>query len=227
MDILFEDNHLIVVDKKYGDLVQGDSTGDVTLADQVKNYIKIKYNKPGDVYLGVPHRLDRPVSGVIVFCRTSKALTRMNEAFRDRKVKKTYAALVEGMVQDDQMELVDYLIKDESRNLSRVVTQARDGAKRSQLSFERIGVLTNKSLLKVDLLSGRPHQIRVQLSHYGHPIIGDRKYQAKTMMSDKTMGLHCRRLEFIHPVTKVPTTIQSRFPSGTQWTDFEGLWDLI
>ncbi len=227
MDVLFEDNHLIVVDKKYGDLVQGDSTGDLTLADRVKEYIKIKYNKPGDVYLGIPHRLDRPVSGVLIFCRTSKALTRMNEAFRERKVKKTYAALVEGMVQDDTVVLENYLIKDHNRNVSRVVTENRAGAKKSKLTFKRVGVLTNKSFLQVNLESGRPHQIRIQLSNYGHPIIGDRKYQATTMMSDKTIGLHCRRMEFIHPVTKVPTTIQSRFPRGSQWSDFEGLWDQV
>ncbi len=227
MDVLFEDNHLIAINKKYGDLVQGDKTGDRTLADEVKEYIKIKYNKPGDVYLGIPHRLDRPVSGVILFCRTSKALTRMNEAFRDRKVHKIYGALVEGMVQEESIVLEDYLIKDHQRNRSRVVTAAREGAKKSRLTAERVGVLTQKSLLRIDLESGRPHQIRVQLSNYGHPIIGDQKYGATTKMSDNTMGLHCRRLQFVHPVTKVPTTINARFPHASQWAEFEDLLDQI
>jgi len=226
--VLYEDNHLIAVNKPGGTLVQGDATGDKTLGDQVKNYIKHKYKKPGDVFLGTIHRLDRPVSGVVVFARTSKALERMNKLFRDREVKKTYWAITNQQPDPIAGTLVDYIFKNSAKNkataLDRVSNRHPD-AKRSELSYSLIGRIGHNVLLEVDPLTGRPHQIRVQLAKIGCAIRGDVKYGFHEANRDQCIHLHCRSLDFVHPVKKEPVHI---FADPNQkddvWREFRGHW---
>lgn len=221
--VIHEDNHLIAVYKPAGTLVQGDATGDKTLADWVKRYIKRKYNKPGDVFLGIIHRLDRPVSGVVVFARTSKALTRMNEAFRDRKVDKTYWAVTKGHPENLEGTLVHFLLKDTTKNKTKAYLQLgrrTAKAKRSELTYKTIGVLGDHTLLEVYPKTGRPHQIRVQLAHMGCIIKGDLKYGADSPNDDKSIYLHCHSLSFLHPVKKEPITISAKPPGLQMWKEF-------
>lgn len=224
IQVLFEDNHLIAVNKPAGMLVQGDITGDRTLADWVKLYIKDRYHKPGAVFLGIIHRLDRPVSGVVIFARTSKALTRMNELFRDREIEKTYWAITRHEPPDLEGELVHYLLKDTIKNKTKAYDKLSNRsakAKKAILSYKLIGRLGEHRLLEVALKTGRPHQIRVQLAKVGCPIRGDVKYGGEKVNNDGNIHLHSRSLNFIHPVKKEPVRIEGALPNEQVWREFK------
>ena len=216
-DILFEDNHLIAVNKKAGQLVQGDRTGDVSLDQMLKQYIKEKYNKPGDVFLGVVHRIDRPVSGVIVYSRTSKALSRMNDLFRDKQVLKTYWCIVKELPEPEEGTLRHYLVKKESQNKSYAYDSPRPGTREAILDFRLVSRSSNYFLLEVFLHTGRHHQIRCQLAKMGSPIRGDLKYGYPRSNRDAGISLHARSLEFLHPVRKEPVVITAPVPSDPLW----------
>lgn len=220
LDVLYEDNHLIAINKRSGVLVQGDSTGDVPLSETVKDYIKKKYKKPGAVFLGVVHRLDRPVSGVVVFARTSKSLERMNELFRNRETQKIYHAIVYGKPSKPSDTLIHWLVKDESRNKTTAYKREHNDGLRSELSYELQRHAGGRSLLEVRPVTGRPHQIRAQLASMGCPIVGDVKYGAESPNDDASICLHASRLEFIHPVRKEPLTITADFPQNHLWDGF-------
>lgn len=223
LQILYEDNHLLAINKSAGVLVQGDSTGDVPLVELGKDYIKQKYHKPGAVFLGVVHRLDRPVSGVVVFARTSKALTRMNELFREKETRKTYWALVKTKPAQSSATLIHWLVKDEQKNKTAAYTkQLADGLK-SELSYKLVASKGGIHLLEVNPVTGRPHQIRVQLASMGCPIAGDLKYGDNQPLSDASIGLHARELEFIHPVQKNTIQIKASLPDKNWWHPFEDL----
>jgi 23S rRNA pseudouridine1911/1915/1917 synthase len=211
-EVLFEDNHLIAVNKKPGQIVQGDKTGDVPLSEIVANFLKVKYEKPGDAFIGVIHRIDRPVSGVILFAKTSKGLSKMNELFRQRAIQKTYWALVEGKVAENEGILVHYLNKNEEKNRSKALLEAKDGYLRCELKFKTLKVLDNYTLLEVEPLTGRHHQIRVQLSAMNWPIKGDVKYGARRGNTDRSICLHARKLKFEHPIKKEMVTIEAEAP---------------
>lgn len=198
--ILYEDNHLLIVNKRAGEIVQGDQTGDKPLLELVRDYIRVKGNKPGNVFCGLVHRIDRPVSGAVIYARTSKALSRMNEMVKNRAVRKIYWAIVEG-VAPEQGHLVHYMQKNERLNKSFVSEMEKPGMQRAELEFRRIGVSERYSLLEIELHTGRHHQIRAQLSAIGHPIKGDLKYGAKRSNEDGSISLHARRLVFEHPVS--------------------------
>lgn len=224
MQIIYEDNHLIAVNKPAGWLVQGDETGDQPLSEWVKEYIKLRYKKPGDVFLGVIHRLDRPVSGVVVFARTSKALTRMNELFKNRQVDKTYFAITSDRPDPLKGTLKHYLLKDKTRNLAKAYDRPgrrTADAKLSELEYELIAQIGHNHLLEVHPLTGRPHQIRVQLSKMGWPIKGDVKYGAAQAIPDGSICLHCRSLDFEHPVKKERIHIEADPPNTQLWRLFE------
>lgn len=221
-DILFEDNHLIAVNKRAGDIVQVDETGDESLDEKVKKYIAIKYNKPSEVFLGVMHRLDRPVSGVILFARTSKALARMNDVFKNREVKKTYWAVVRNKPAAPAGTLVHWLVKNTQKNVVTAHTREVEGSQRAELSYKLIGELGGFFLLEVDPLTGRSHQIRVQLSSMGCPIVGDNKYGYPRGSRKGSICLHARKLQFLHPVKKEPVTIFAKLPVDGFWERFEG-----
>ncbi len=228
MKVLYEDNHLIAVNKPNNVLVQGDETGDETLADQVKLYIKDKYNKPGDVFLGTIHRLDRPVSGVTIFARTSKALERMNKIFAERDVKKTYWAIVGRRPEPFNGHLTHYILKDTSKNVVKAfdtMSSRAKGAKQADLDYELIAEIEEHCLLKIDLQTGRSHQIRAQLSKIGCPIRGDLKYGFPTANKDSSISLHCRNISFLHPVTKEPVNLTATVPKETVWKMFQGIED--
>lgn len=208
--ILYEDNHLIIVDKLPGELVQADKTEDTCLADALKLYIKIRDQKPGNVYLGVTHRIDRPTSGLVIFTKTSKSLSRINEMLKQGRILKTYRALVEGRIPEGTTrELVNYLVKYQQNNKSYVTQSNHKGAKIAKLRFECLRQFNNYSLLSISLLTGRHHQIRCQLSHIGHCIKGDIKYGARRPNPDGSISLQAYRLDFIHPVSKQALTILS------------------
>ncbi len=219
--VLYEDNHLIAINKKAGDLVQGDKTGDITLGDKVKSYIGEKYNKPGDVFLGTIHRLDRPVSGVVIYARTSKALERMNKQFHDRLITKTYWALVKNAPENAAGTLIHFLSKDESRNKSKAFHDERKGRLRCELHYRTLFRSDNYSLLEVLPVTGRHHQIRVQLAAIGCPIKGDLKYGAPRSNPDGSISLHARQLTFLHPVSKTPVNIIAPVPGDSLWKFFE------
>jgi 23S rRNA pseudouridine1911/1915/1917 synthase len=220
MDILYEDNHLIVINKQVADLVQSDDTGDEALSDRVKAYIKRKYKKPGDVFLGVVHRLDRPVTGAVIFARTSKALTRMNQQFKDHEVKKTYWAVVKNRPENEEGELVHYLVKDEAQNKSHAFSKQKGKAKEARLTYKLVGTTNNFYLLEVDLQTGRHHQIRCQMAKIGCPIKGDLKYGFARSNPDGGIHLHARRIRFQHPVTKVDVDILAEPPQDQLWMEF-------
>ncbi len=215
--VFYEDNHLLVLIKPVGWLVQGDKTGDRTLTDWGKQYIKTNYNKPGEVFLHPTHRIDRPVSGLVLFARTSKALARINEAFKDNRVFKTYLAVVKGVPGNTQGTLVDWLWKDVEKNISKSVAESTTNTKRSELWYTTLASQGGLSLLKVKPRTGRPHQIRVQLSNLGHPIVGDLKYGYENANADKGILLHAYGLEFLHPVKKSMLNWHSR----PEWTSFK------
>lgn len=216
--VLYEDNHLLIVDKASGVLVQGDNTGDVPLAERCKEYIKEKYQKPGAVFLGVVHRLDRPVSGVVALARTSKALTRMNALFRDRKTEKIYWALVSNKPKEKSGTLIHWLSKDEKKNKVTAYTRETKDALHSELSYKVLGAVNNHWLLEVNPKTGRPHQIRVQLASMGCPIVGDLKYGYAAPNSDASICLHAKSLAFQHPVKDEFVKFSTKPPSN-------GLWD--
>ena len=220
LEILYEDNHIIAVNKKAGEIVQEDKTGDKTLADDVKAYIKQKYNKPGDVFLGVVHRIDRPVSGVVLFARTSKALARLNQMFVDKTIKKTYWAITQNRPPQIEEELHHYMSKDEGKNRAHVSVSPRTGYKEAVLRYRLLSSTQNLNLLEVELLTGRHHQIRAQLSRIGCPIRGDLKYGAKRSIEGGGIDLHSRSVEFIHPVSKEPVKIVAPLPSSNEWKAF-------
>ena len=215
LEVLYEDNHIIAINKKSGDIVQGDKTGDAPLSDFVKAYIKKKYNKPGEVFLGTIHRLDRPTSGVVLYARTSKALTRMNEQFREKQVQKTYWAVVDNAPANDSGTLENYLLKNQKQNKS-YVTKAEDG-KHAVLDFKMLKKLDNFFHLEIKPKTGRHHQIRVQLAHIGCIIKGDLKYGAKRSNKDASIHLLAQKLEFIHPVKKESITIVAPAPKDSIW----------
>ena len=217
MTVLYEDNHIIAVNKTCNEIVQGDKTGDTTLADEVKAYIKEKYNKPGDVFLGVPHRLDRPVSGVVIFARTSKALTRLNQMFVDKTIKKTYWAITQNRPPQVEEELHHYMSKNEEKNRALVSISPRTGYKEAILIYRLLSSTQNLNLLEVELKTGRHHQIRAQLSRIGCPIRGDLKYGAKRSNEDGGINLHARSIEFVHPVSKEPIKIIAPLPDDNAW----------
>lgn len=219
-DPIFEDNHLLVVNKSPGILVQGDVTGDVPLVDLCKAYIKEKYHKPGDVFLGVVHRLDRPVSGIVVLARTSKALERMNQLFREKETTKTYWAVVKNKPPKPEDVLVHWLTKDEQRNKTTAYRKETVGALRSELSYRVIGTVEGHWLLQVTPVTGRSHQIRAQLSNIGCVIKGDVKYGSDQANEDGSIYLHARRLSFVHPVKKETVTFEALPPSMGMWKYF-------
>ena len=225
MDILYEDNHIIAVNKTCNEIVQGDKTGDTPLSEMVKAYIKEKYNKPGEVFLGVPHRLDRPTSGVVLFARTSKALTRLNEMFREKSaishqlsaIKKTYWAIVEGCPKMEEARLENWLIRNEAQNKSYIAKPNANNAKMAVLSYRTLVRGNNYTLLEVNLETGRHHQIRCQLAAIGCPVKGDLKYGAKRSNPDGGICLHARQIEFIHPVSKQYICITAPVLDDSLW----------
>jgi len=220
-DIIFEDNHLLIVNKRSSDIVQGDKTRDVPLVDLMKQYLKDKYNKPGNVYLGVPHRLDRPTSGVLMFAKTSKALSRLNLMFREREIQKTYWAVVKATPPQKRDTLINYLTKIESSNKSIAVSKGNADGKYSELNYDIIAKSDNYSLLEILPKTGRHHQIRVQLSKIKCPIKGDVKYGFKRTNENASIHLHARKLELIHPVTKEELIIVAPTPNDSLWNYFE------
>ncbi|HEY3401957.1 MAG TPA: RluA family pseudouridine synthase [Ohtaekwangia sp.] len=218
--VLFEDNHLLVVNKSSGVLVQGDETGDTPLVDLCKAYIKDRYKKPGAVFLGVVHRLDRPVSGIVVLARTSKSLERMNALFRERETKKVYWAIVEKKPPQNEGTLIHWLSKDEKKNKTTAYREDTPGALRSELSYTIIGQASGYWLLEVTPITGRPHQIRVQLASMGCVIKGDLKYGDDEPQGDGSICLHARRLSFIHPVKKEMAVFEAPIPTVGLWNFF-------
>ena len=220
--ILYEDNHLLALNKLPGQIAQGDKTGDTPLADLVKAYIKERDAKPGNVFCGVIHRLDRPVSGVMIFARTSKALERMNKLFKEKSdLEKIYWAIVEKRPQEPQGKLVNYLRKNEKQNKSYVCEPTVEGAKEAQLEYRLLDESDKYFLIEVKLLTGRHHQIRVQLANIGCIIKGDLKYGARRSNPDGSISLHARRISFTHPVSKEPVNIVAPTPEDTLWKYFE------
>lgn len=220
-EILYEDNHLIAVYKRSSDLAQGDKTGDVSLDNEVKRYIEEKYKKPGRAFLGLVHRLDRPVSGVILFARTSKALERLNEMFRTRQVKKIYLAIVKERPPMDEETIKHYLKKNEKQNKSYVYDSEVKGSKEATMTYRLVGRSEKYYLLEIELHSGRHHQIRAQLAKIGCPVKGDLKYGFPRSNEDGSISLFARRLEFIHPVRKEAVSITAHFPEGDIWSAFK------
>lgn len=226
MTILYEDNHIIAVSKTCHEIVQGDKTGDTPLSETVKAYIKEKYQKPGEVFLGVTHRLDRPTTGVVLFARTSKALTRLNAMFQSHEqIQKTYWAIVESEAMkrfgDEEMRLENYLWRNEKQNKSFVVKPGTKDAKRAVLSYKVIARGERYNLLEINLETGRHHQIRCQLAEIGCPIKGDLKYGAKRSNPDGGISLHARKIDFIHPVSKLPISITAPVPDDRLWHELE------
>jgi 23S rRNA pseudouridine1911/1915/1917 synthase len=219
-DILYEDNHLIIINKKPSQIVQGDETGDKPLSEMVKDYLKKKYKKPGDVFLGVTHRLDRPVSGAVMFARTSKALTRLNEMLKERSITKVYWAIVKQRPPMEEGKLVHYLRKDTEKKRSWASDHPTKEGKRAELDYMLINQSDHYSLLEIRLHTGRHHQIRSQLGKIGSPIKGDVKYGYDRANTDRSIHLHARMLEFIHPVSKEPIHVMAPPPDETLWNYF-------
>ena len=221
MKVIYEDNHIIVVSKTASEIVQGDKTGDTPLSELVKHYLKEKYNKPGNVFIGVTHRLDRPVSGLVVFAKTSKALARLNEMFKNGDVHKTYWAIVKNCPQETEATLEHYLERNEKQNKSYAYDREKPGAKKAILHYKLIGHSENYFLLEVDLKTGRHHQIRCQLAKIGCPIKGDLKYGFPRSNPDGSICLHARRVSFIHPVSKELIELEAPLPEGNLWNGFQ------
>lgn len=220
MEVVYEDNHIIVVNKSSSEIVQGDKTGDESLSDTIKQYLKEKYAKPGNVFLGVVHRLDRPVSGLVVFAKTSKALARLNEMFRNGEVKKIYWAIVKQRPEVEEGDLVHYLVRNEKQNKSYAYDREVKNSKKAVLHYRLIGCSQNYSLLEVELKTGRHHQIRCQLAKIGCPIKGDLKYGFPRSNPDGSISLVARRISFIHPVSKKPIELTAPLPSDNLWKCF-------
>ena len=224
MTVLYEDNHIIAVNKTCNEIVQGDKTGDTPLAETVKVYIKEKYHKPGEVFLGVTHRLDRPTSGVVLFARTSKALSRLNEMFKSHEqIRKTYWAIVQGAPKQAEARLENWLVRNEAQNKSYIAKPGVKEAKLAVLSYKTLVKGDHYTLLEVNLETGRHHQIRCQLAAIGCPIKGDLKYGAKRSNPDGGISLHARKIEFIHPVSKQDICITAPVPDDSLWQQFAAL----
>jgi 23S rRNA pseudouridine1911/1915/1917 synthase len=221
MTVVYEDNHIIVVNKTASEIVQGDKTGDTPLSETVKEYIKNKYNKPGNVFLGVTHRLDRPVSGLVVFAKTSKALSRLNDMFRLGEVKKTYWAVVKERPKELEGELTNWLVRNEKQNKSYAYLKEVPNSKKAILRYKLIAHSENYHLLEIDLQTGRHHQIRCQLAKMGCPIKGDLKYGSPRSNPDGSICLHARKVQFIHPVSKEEICLTAPLPSGNLWKGFD------
>ena len=221
MKVLYEDNHIIVINKAAGEIVQGDKTGDESLCDTMKAYIKEKYAKPGNVFIGLPHRLDRPVSGIVVFAKTSKALERLNRMFSEGSVKKIYWALTKGIPQPAEAELESWILRNEKMNKSFSYSKEVKGSKRAVLHYRLAAASQNYNLIEVELKTGRHHQIRCQLSSIGCPIKGDLKYGAQRSNPDGSISLHARYIEFVHPVSKEQIAITAPLPDDRLWQSFE------
>ena len=217
LQVLFEDNHIVIVNKRAGDITQGDKTGDKPLSEVVKEYIKDKYNKPGDVFLGVVHRLDRPTSGIIIFARTSKSLERLNKMLRDKTIHKTYWAVVKKHPKKEKDTLINYLRKNPKNNKSTAYTKEIEGSKKAVLHYTVLKKLDNYSLIEIDLETGRHHQIRTQLSTIGSPIKGDLKYGFNRSNKDGSIHLHARKIKFTHPVSKELINITAPTPKEVIW----------
>lgn len=215
--VLFEDNHLLIVNKMPGELVQGDKTGDKPLVEICKDYLKKKYDKPGKVFLGVPHRLDRPVSGIVIFSRTSKSLTRMSELFKNKNIEKTYWAVVNAKPKMNREHLIHYLVRKPKQNKSYAHDRDVADAKKAELIYQVLGKSDRYYLLEIDLLTGRHHQIRSQLSKVGMPIKGDLKYGFDRSNKDASIHLHARKIRFLHPTTKESVEIVAAPPKDPLW----------
>ena len=221
MTVVYEDNHIIIVNKTASEIVQGDKTGDTPLSETVKQYLKEKYSKPGNVFIGVTHRLDRPVSGLVVFAKTGKALSRLNGMFKNSEVKKTYWAVVKNLPREEEGELVNYLVRNEKQNKSYAYDKEVPGSKKAILRYRIIGRSQNYYLLEVDLKTGRHHQIRCQLAKMGSPIKGDLKYGSPRSNPDGSICLHARSIRFVHPVSKELIEVEAPVPPGNLWNGFE------
>lgn len=219
MQVIYEDNHIIIVSKRSGEIVQGDKTGDRTLADDVKQYIKEKYAKPGNVFLGVVHRLDRPVWGIVVFAKTSKALSRLNDMFRTGDVHKTYWAITQNCPAEPEATLTDWICRNEKQNKSYAYDHEVPNSKKAMLHYRVIGHSDNYTLVEVNLMTGRHHQIRCQLANIGCPIKGDLKYGARRSNPDGSISLLARRIEFVHPVSKTKIDVVSPLPDDKLWRE--------
>ena len=217
MQPIYEDNHIIIVSKQSGEIVQGDKTGDSPLSETVKDYIKAEHNKLGNVFLGVVHRLDRPVWGLVVFAKTSKALTRLNEMFRDGDVHKTYWAITKNVPAEKEGTLINWLVRNEKQNKSYSYDHEVPKSKKAILEYKIIGHTDNYSLLEIHLMTGRHHQIRCQLAKIGCPIKGDLKYGAKRSKPDGSISLLARRVDFVHPVSKDPISVEAPVPDDSLW----------
>lgn len=220
MTVLYEDNHIIIINKVAGEIVQGDKTGDKSLCDTMKQYIKEKYAKPGNVFIGLPHRLDRPVSGIVVFAKTSKALERLNNMFRDGNVKKIYWAITKGKPLPAEGEISSWILRNEKMNKSFSYKKEVNGSKHALLYYRHIASSQNYNLIEVELKTGRHHQIRCQLASIGCPIKGDLKYGAQRSNPDGSISLHARYIEFIHPVSKELISITAPLPADKLWQSF-------
>ena len=220
MRVLFEDNHFIAVNKQAGEIVQGDKTGDEPLSERVKQYLKKKYNKPGDVFVGVAHRIDRPVSGAVVFAKTSKGLARINELIRERQLKKTYWAVVKNKPEAVHAHLIHFLEKNERMNKSFAFENEGKKRLKAELKYQLLVSIENYHLLEIELITGRHHQIRCQLAAIGCPIKGDLKYGFERSNADGSIHLHARKIEFLHPIKQHPVVITAKAPQ-------ESVWDAI
>lgn len=220
MNVLYEDNHIIIINKAAGEIVQGDKTGDKSLCDTMKQYLKEKYAKPGNVFIGLPHRLDRPVSGVVVFAKTSKALERLNNMFRDGNVKKIYWAITKGKPLKPEGEINSWILRNEKMNKSFNHAKEVKGSKHALLFYRHVASSQNYNLIEVELKTGRHHQIRCQLASIGCPIKGDLKYGAQRSNPDGSISLHARYIEFIHPVSKELIQVTAPLPTDRLWQAF-------
>lgn len=223
MDILYEDNHIIIVNKQVGEIVQGDKTGDEPLSESLKQFIKQRDNKPGNVFLGVTHRLDRPVAGAVIFAKTSKALSRLNEMFRNGDIHKTYWAVVQGVPDPTEGTLTNYLYSVERNNKTYVAASPGSNTRQAKLNYRTLASGDRYCLVEVELLTGRKHQIRAQLSHIGCPIKGDLKYGAKRSNPDGGISLLARHIEFVHPVSKQPVSVTAPVPDEPLWHALQSL----
>lgn len=227
MQVLFEDNHIIIVSKRAGEIVQGDKTGDVPLSETVAAYLKEKYSKPGNVFVGVPHRLDRPVSGVVVLAKTSKALSRLNDMFRAGSVDKRYLAIVKNKPEEPQGRLENWLVRNEKQNRSYAYDKEVPGSKKAVLNYKLVASSVNYNLLEVELLTGRHHQIRCQLARMGCPIKGDLKYGAERSNPDGSISLHAFHVTFEHPVSHEMIDVKAPLPDDSLWQSFREVADNL
>ena len=222
-DILFEDNHYIAVNKRAGDLVQGDKTGDISLDQMTKDFVAEKYKKPNGAFLGVAHRLDRPVSGIVLFAKTSKGLERINRLFKSRDMHKIYWAVVRKRPENLEGTLIHWLVKDSKKNITKAYNHEVNGSQRAELNYKVVAELNGYYLIEVNPITGRPHQIRVQIASLGCPIVGDNKYGYPRGSLRRSICLHARKLEFLHPIKHEPVAIFAKLPEDGFWERFENL----